>query len=182
MQTCRDLHPGLTGAWTLAEKIRRDFLTTIRPLSGPQWAFRPSVMGWCIGEIVDHLRLAEIGSSKMARKLIRGDYEGIPFPKGARLRGVDLDCYPFGPLDAPHVLVPGSLRGLAILEFELATARERFRLELAQFQGDDPEVLRSPDPATGEWFTLGGWIKLSAWHEKHHVGQIRRVMATAGFL
>jgi hypothetical protein len=181
MQTRHGLHPGLAGAWTLAEEVRRELLTTIRPVNGPQWAFRPAAMGWCIGEVVEHLLLAEIGSSKMVRRLIRGDYGGTPFPKGARLRGVDLDCYPFGPLDAPQVLAPGPLRTPTILELELATAHERFRSELAQFQGDDPEVLRSPDPATGEWFTLGGWVRLQAWHEKHHVGQIHRLMATSGF-
>lgn len=182
MEGGRDVHPGLAGAWTLAEEVRRELLTAIRPLNHGQWAFRPGTRGWCIGEIVEHLLLAEIGSGKMVRKLIRGDYKNVPFPTGVTLWGGDLDRYPYGSLDAPHGLVPGSHRDRTILEPELATARERFREEVARFQGDDPEVLRSPDPATGEWFTLGGWVKLSAWHEKHHVDQIRRLMAAAGLL
>jgi hypothetical protein len=181
MQTRHGLHPGLTGAWTLVEEVRRELLTTIRLVNGPQWACRPDRVGWCIGEVVEHLLLAEIGSSKMVRKLIRGDYGATPFPNGARVWGVDLDRYPYGPLGAPHVLAPGPLRGLPILELELATAHERFRYELTQFQGEDPEVLRSPDPATGAWFTLGGWVRLHAWHEKHHVAQIHGLMATASF-
>ncbi len=181
MQARSGLHPGLRGAWTLVEEVRQELLTTIRPLSGIQWAFRPNSMRWCIGEVVEHLLLAEIGSSKMGRKLIRGDYKNIPFPRAARLCGVDLDRYPFGSLDAPRVLVPGSFRDRTIVESELATAHERFRRELGRFQGSNPEALRSPDPATGEWFTLGGWVKLHAWHEKHHIGQIHRLMPTAGF-
>lgn len=175
------LHPGLLGAWAFAEEVRHDLLTTIRPLSGTQWTFRPGASRWCIGEIVEHLLLAEIGSSKMVRKLIRGDYRTLLFPKEARLWGANLDGYPFGPLDAPQGLIPGPLRERPVLESDLATAHERFRLELARLRGDDPEVLCSPDPATGEWFTLGGWVKLQAWHETHHVGQIRRLMAGAGF-
>jgi hypothetical protein len=131
--------------------------------------------------VVEHLLLAEIGSSKMVRKLIRGDYRNLPFPAATSLCGLDLDRYPYGSLDAPRVLVPTSLRDRAIVESELAIARDRLRLELGRFHGDDPEVLRSPDPATGEWFTLGGWVKLHAWHERHHVAHVHRLMATAGF-
>ena len=181
MERGGDLHPGLTGAWALAEQVRRELLTAIRPLKPTQWAFRPGAGQWCIGETVEHLLLAEIGSSKMVRKLIRGDYQNVPFPKEARLRGVDLDHYPYGSLDAPRLLTPGPLRQWTDVEPALGTAHQRFRFELAQFQGDDPEALRSPDPATGEWFTLGGWVKLQAWHEKHHIAQIRRWMATPGF-
>ncbi len=174
-------HPTLRRAWTMVEDVRHELLETIRPVTDVQWTFRPDPRQWCIGEIVEHLLLAEIGSSKMARKLTRGDYRNTPFPEGARWWGVDLDRYPFGALDAPRVLVPGSPRDRTIVESELATAHARFRRELGRFQGSDPEALRSPDPATGEWFTLGGWVKLQAWHEKHHVGQIHRLMATAGF-
>jgi len=33
MQSNRDLHPGLIGAWTLAEEVRGELLAAIRPLS-----------------------------------------------------------------------------------------------------------------------------------------------------
>jgi hypothetical protein len=181
MQTSAGLHPGLTGAWTLADEVRRELLASIVGLSPIQWAFRPNPTTWSIGEIVEHLLLSEIGSSKMVRKLIRGDYANTPFPEGATLFGAGLDRYPYGSLEAPPALVPGSPRHRTIVESELASARERLRQELARFQGDDPEALRSPDPATGEWFTLGGWVRLHAGHERHHVGQIRRLMGTAGF-
>lgn len=175
------VHPGLLGAWAFAEKVRREMLTAIQPLSPIQWAFRPSNQTWCIGEVVEHLLLSDIASSKMVRKLIRGDYQNMTFLKDARLHGLELDGYPFGTLDAPQILVPGPLRERTILESDLRIAHERFRSELAQFRGNDPEVLRSPDPATGEWFTLGGWIKLHAWHERHHLAQIYRLTAAPGF-
>ena len=177
----RQLHPGLLGAWTFVEEVRRELLATIRGLSPTQWAFRLNSKTWSIGEVVEHLLLSDVGSSKMVHKLIRGDYRNIAFPEGTKVYGVDLDRYPYGSLDAPRVLAPTSLRDRATVESELGLARDRLKLELGQFQGDDPEVLRSPDPATGEWFTLGGWIRLHAWHEKHHVAQIHRLMATPGF-
>jgi hypothetical protein len=130
---------------------------------------------------MDHLLRAEIGTSKMVRKLIRGDYAAQAVPNGATLHTMDLDRYPYGRLDAPRDLIPASVRERVEVEQELDSAHRRFRSELAKFQGADPEALRSPDPATGVWYTLGGWVKLQAWHEAHHLAQIRGVLASAQF-
>jgi len=173
-----DLHPMLQPAWGFAEQVRAALLETLRPLTAAQWVFRPAARAWCIGEQVEHLLLAEIGSSKMAHKLIRGDFSDQETPIAARLYTAALDRYPLGRLEAPSVLVPGPVRSREILEPALAEAHARFRSELSAFQGDDPETLRAPDPANGAWFTLGGWVKLQAWHEAHHLAQIQRIAST----
>jgi len=175
------LHPMLLTCWQCADRVREDLLATIRPGSPAQWAFRAGTDSWSIAQVLDHLLRAEIGSSKMARKLIRGDYSTWRPPAGATLYTVELDRYPFGVLDAPQVLVPDPFRHRDELERELVLAHTRFQAELAGFRGEDPETLCSPDPATGEWFTLGGWVKLQAWHEAHHISQIRRIMAAPEF-
>jgi hypothetical protein len=136
---------------------------------------------WCIAEVVEHLLRAEMGTSKMVRKLIRGDYATWRIPDGATVYTAKLDGYPYGRLTAPHELNPGPVRDRADLERELGVSHLRFRKELAQFRGEDPEMLRSPDPATGVWYTLGGWVKLQALHEAHHISQIRQLQAAAGF-
>lgn len=176
-----DLHPGLRSGWDFAERVRAELLDAIGQLTPAQWTFRPAPGPWCIGEVVDHLLRAEIGSSKMARKLIRGDYRFQEVPPGATLHTGDLDHYPYGSLEAPQELAPGPVRERPALEQELAAAHGRFRRELEQFRADDPEALRSPDPATGVWFTLGGWVKLQAWHEARHLAQIRHLLAATDF-
>ncbi len=181
MQTPRDLHPTLRVSWDFAEQVRAKLLETIRSLTTARWVFRPAARAWCIGEQVEHLLHAEIGSSKMVRKLIRGDFRAQHLPAGATPYTATLDRYPFGRLEAPPALVPGPVRNRETLERELAEAHTRFRSELAAFQGDDPEALRAPDPATGVWFTLGGWVKLQAWHEAHHLTQIQRTAAAPAF-
>ncbi|MBI3003342.1 MAG: DinB family protein [candidate division NC10 bacterium] len=181
MHTPGDLHPALRVSWNFAEEIRAKLLESIHSLTAAQWLFRPGARAWCIGEQVEHLLLAEVGSSKMARKLIRGDFSPREVPVGTRLYTAALDRYPFGRLEAPSVLLPGPARNREILERALAEAHARFRSELSTFQGDDPEALRAPDPATGAWFTLGGWVKLQAWHEAHHLAQIQRIAAAAAF-
>lgn len=181
MQMPIELHPGLRAAWAIAERVRKELLETIGALAGGQWVFRCEPASWCIAEIVEHLLRAEIGSSKMVRKLIRGDYGSQEFPRGTTLFTAALDQYPYGRLEAPQVLVPGPIRDRGELEQELSAVHARFRMELEQFGGADPEALRSPDPATGAWFTLGGWVKLQAWHEAHHIGQIKGMLTAPGF-
>ncbi len=181
METPRDLHSVLRAGWDFAEQVRATLLQTIGPLTAAQWVIRPAARPWCIGELVGHLLLAEIGSSKMVRKLIRGDFRAQDLPTRAVLYTAALDHYPFGRLEAPSALVPWPVRNREDLERELAEAHARFRAELSRFRGDDPEALRSPDPATGDWFTLGGWVKLQAWHEAHHITQIHRIVAAPGF-
>ena len=175
------LHPALLPCWQFADRVRDDLLATIRPVSPVQWAFRAGTDSWSIAQVVDHLLRAEIGSSKMVRKIIRGDYSTWRPPAGATLHTVELDRYPFGVLDAPQVLIPDPSRHRDELERELVLAHTRFQAELARFRGEDPETVWSPDPVTGDWFTLGGWVKLQAWHEAHHISQIRRIMAAPEF-
>ena len=175
------LHPLLHPCWTFADQIREDLLAIIRPVLPAQWNVRAGLSSWSIAQVVDHLLRAEIGTSKMVRKLIRGDYRTWPLPAGATLYTAELDRYPYGQLTAPQALNPGPARDQAELERELGVAHARFHTELERFRGEDPEVLRSPDPATGDWYTLGGWVKLQAWHETHHVSQVRGILATPGF-
>ncbi len=176
-----ELHPALRTAWGYAEKVRGELVEAIRTVTPAQWTFRSTAGAWCIGEVVDHLLRAEIGTSKMVRRLIRGDYSAQVIPIGVTLHTKDLDRYPYGSLVAPRDLVPGSVREKTEVEPELDLVHRRFRSELSMFQGADPETLRSPDPATGDWFTLGGWVKLQAWHEAHHPAQIRSILASSGF-
>ncbi|HEU5394590.1 MAG TPA: DinB family protein, partial [Candidatus Methylomirabilis sp.] len=104
MQTRDQLHPLLQAPWGFAEQLRATLLETLRPLTAGQWVFRPTAQEWCIAEQVEHLLLAEIGSSKMARKLIRGDFRAQHPPAGATLHTAALDRYPFG-----HLIAPSSL-------------------------------------------------------------------------
>src|SRR3990172_2289057 len=149
MQMPIELHPGLRAGWEFAERVRGELLEVIGTLTTAQWVFRREPGSWCIAEVVEHLLRAEIESSKMVRKLIRGDYGSQELPRGTTLFTAALDRYPYGRLEAPPVLIPGAIRDRAELERELGVAHGRFRSELERFQGADPEALRSPDPATG---------------------------------
>lgn len=160
------------------ETTRRELLAI---LAGPQpagWDARPSGGGWTMAEHVDHLVRSEVGTSKMVRRLIRGDFAGIEKPPGARLHDSRLSLYPYDRLVAPAGLVP-TPRPLDEALTDLDAAHRRFGEELERFQGLDVDALACPDPASDVWFTLGGWVRLQALHEAHHMVQIRALLATS---
>lgn len=170
--TTESIHPSLTGPIQHCKSVRRELLGELREIEVTRWATRPGNQAWCIGELVDHLMRAEVGTSKMARKLIRGDFRDVIRPADASYFDSSLEAYPYGRLVAPVVLEPTHLP-VDEAEERLAEVHPRFLVELAQFQGPDADALAAPDPATGVWFTLAGWVRLQALHEAHHLEQIR---------
>ena len=168
-----DVPRSLSAAWDACEATRRDLLSLVTSLSPDSWQAPPkSGSGWTVAQQVDHLIRAEIGTSKMARRLIRGDYRDVPRAADARYFDSQLDRYPYGQLPAPAPLIPVGLRQ-AEAQVQLTAVHERFREELTRFRGPDADALAAPDPDTGWWFTLAGWVRLQALHEAHHLAQIR---------
>jgi carbonic anhydrase len=169
-----DLHPGLRDPWQMCETIRGDLLALLRNIPPNQWEVRPAPGLWSAAHQADHLLRAEIGTSKIVRKLIRGDFRDAAVPEGVVPYDSTLGHYPFGPVAAPAALEPEGLSASEAVE-RLAAAHERFFEELCRFQGKDPDTLVAPDPASPLWFSLAGWVRVQALHEAHHAAQIRKI-------
>ena len=165
------LQPGLRAAWSLCETVRADLLATLAAVPPRHWASEPGSGRWSVAQLADHLLKAEVGTSKIVRRLIRGDYQGLTRPPGAALHDSTLDAYPFGPVAAPPGLQPEDLGAAEALE-RLAASHARFYEELQRFASGDPDAIVAPDPASDLWFTLGGWVRVQALHEAHHVLQV----------
>ncbi|MEW6733881.1 MAG: DinB family protein [Acidobacteriota bacterium] len=170
------MHPTLQLAWQHCEEVRQELLVVLHKVTATDWLRRPTPTTWTIAEQVDHLIRSEIGTSKMSRKLIGGAYNGAKHSIGAKFFTAALDIYPYGPTMAPQELVPTVDLPFSEAFNTLATTHRRFYQELTALDGGDPELLESPDPATGVWFTLGGWIQLQALHEAHHLQQIIKLL------
>ena len=169
------MHPRLTTGFAHCERVRARLLAAVEPVPGDAWTRRGPSSGWTLAQQVDHLLKSEIGTSKIVRKLIRGDFGALVLPADARLFDSKLDVYPFPPSEAPAALVPAPAGGKELLLSELRIAHRRFQDELAKFAGADPDALRSPD-VSEFWFTLAGWVRVQALHEEHHLGQIQRML------
>ena len=170
------LHPGLQSPLQQCETTREELLSLVRGLTRKDWNLRRSSEEWSIGLLVDHLIRAEVGTSKMAARLIRGDFAGLERPAAARLYDSTLSVYPYGRFPAPAGLLPQPLQMEDALG-KLETVHRRFVDELLCFQGPDADGLASEDQDTGWWFTLAGWVRLQALHEEHHITQIRGLLA-----
>ena len=168
------LAPRLRGSWSLCETVRADLLATLGAVRPSHWARQPGPDRWSVAQQADHLLKAEVGTSKIVRRLIRGDYESVTRPPGAALYDSRLDAYPFGPVAAPPALQPEGLDADEAHD-QLAAAHARFFEELRRFATDDPDAIVAPDPASDLWFTLAGWVRVQALHEGHHILQIREL-------
>jgi hypothetical protein len=168
--------PRLRDSWALCDRVRGDLLAVLRDIPPNQWDVRPSPGHWSAAHQADHLLRAEIGTSKIVRKLIRGDFRDAVVPEGVVPYDSTLSHYPFGPVAAPAALEPEGLSAGEAVE-RLAAAHRRFFEELCRFPGEDPDALAAPDPASPLWFTLAGWVRVQALHEAHHAAQIREIAA-----
>jgi len=168
------LQPGLRSSWSLCESVRADLLATLEAVPPRDWAKQPGSGRWTVAQQADHLLKAEVGTSKIVRRLIRGDYQSLTRPPGAALYDSRLDAYPFGPVAAPPALQPEGLDADETHQ-QLAAAHARFFEELQRFTTGDPDAIAAPDPASDLWFTLAGWVRVQALHEAHHILQIKEL-------
>ena len=166
---------GLEPAWEHCERVRSQLLAAVEPVPVDQWSRHGPASGWTLAQQLDHLLKSEVGTSKIARKLIRGDFRDLAHPAEARRFDSGLGVYPFPPSEAPAALVPAPSVGKDVLLSELASAHQRFQQELSRFEGEDADALQSPD-VSGFWFTLAGWVRVQALHEAHHLLQIERML------
>jgi hypothetical protein len=167
-----DLEPGLRASWSLCETVRADLRAALGAVPPGQWAKPPGAGRWSVAQQADHLLKAEVGTSKIVRRLIRGDYRGLTRPPGAALYDSRLDVYPFPPGAAPPGLQPEALDA-GETHAQLTAAHARFFAELQRFASGDPDAIAAPDPASDLWFTLAGWVRVQALHEAHHLLQIK---------
>jgi hypothetical protein len=170
------MHPSLVAPWQRCEAVRERLRGVLAGLAPDAWTSRPDRETWSLAEQVDHLVRSEVGTSKMARWIIRGDFKDKTRSADAVLYDSRLDVYPYGRLTAPDVLRPSALP-LPEAQAQLESVHRRFQEELQRFEGSDADQLAAPDPLTGVWFTLAGWVCLQALHEEHHLLQIRRLLA-----
>jgi hypothetical protein len=165
------LHPKLLAPWELCESTRRRLLASIGSIPAASWKERPREGTWSPAEHADHLHLSEVGTSKMVRKLIRGDFASLSRPQTATLYDSRLDAYPYSPLPAPDVLSPFGRDPGEVVAL-LDASHRRLAEELSRYDGEDPDEIGAPDPATAVWFTLAGWVLLQALHEGHHIDRM----------
>jgi hypothetical protein len=169
--------------WLELEHARTELLREVEGLSQRQADWKPGERDWSIGEVLDHLTLAEVATGKLTTKLLK------EVQAGAAAAVFPHDLTEFGPLppwppgqggDAPEVVWPRAGKPIGELLGTMGATRERSRLSVERLGQCDPRTLRFKHFRLGD-MDLAQWWRLQAEHDRIHVRQIRDVKAAAGF-
>jgi uncharacterized damage-inducible protein DinB len=165
------------------EASRQEFLASIEHVSDAQWKWKPAPERWSVGEVAEHIVLAEAGQFANVKKALaaeaspdweqqtRGKTEMIEMVMAPRL----------GKATAPEPLVPGG-------KMTREQARERFaalRVEMVKFARETTAPLKEhlaahPMPVFDP-LNAYQWLIYAPLHTQRHLKQIAEVKATAGY-
>jgi hypothetical protein len=169
--------------WSELERARAEVLREVEGLSQRQADWKPAEQDWSIGEVVDHLTMAEIATGKLTTKLLKEVQAGgaaAVFPHDLAEFG-PLPPWPPGPPGgAPEVVWPSHGKPIGELLGTMKATRERSRQSVERLGQCDPRTLRFKHFRLGD-MDLAQWWRLQAEHDQIHLGQIREVKAAAGF-
>ena len=168
--------------WDELERVRTEVLREVETLSQRQADWRPGEKDWSVGEIVDHLTIAEVATGKLTTKLLKEVQAG----SAAAVFPHDLTEFAAppavgdGPGEAPAVVWPGHGKPIGELVSTMRAARSRSRQSIERLGSCDPRRLTFRHFRFGD-MDLGQWWRLTAAHDRMHLDQIRAVKAAPGF-
>jgi len=168
--------------WDDLQAARAEVLREVEGLSQAQADFRPGPKDWSIGEVIDHLAIAEVATGKLTTKLTReAEAAGAPAPFPVGLASfAPLPPWPPGPTEAPPVVWPSAGKPIGELLATLKATRERSRQSMDKVAALDPRRLVFKHFRLGD-LDLAQWWTLQAQHDRIHLEQIRDVKRARGF-
>lgn len=161
---------------------RAELLHEVEGLGQPQADWRPAEGEWSIGEVLDHLTLAENATGRLTTKLTReAEAAGTlaPYP-GDFVEVAPLPPWPPGPIDAPEAVRPAPGKPIGELVVAMRATRERSWQSLERLGTLDARPLRFRHARLGD-LDLGQWWRLQAEHDRIHLEQVRAIKRSPGF-
>ncbi len=150
------------------EGSRSDLLDLLNGLDEESLVDIPIGETWSVSMIAEHIARAEKSAAKVIRYIRRhADAESMPKRGGQEGR-----WRPDGRAIAPDEVEPRGNQGSA--EIRAALDESRRLLHDAIQNGEHPfdRDMSFRHPFFGDLTTLG-WVRMAAYHERHHVEQIR---------
>ena len=163
------------------EESRKEFLSAIDGVSERQWRWKPAPERWSVGEVAEHIVLAEAALFGNLKKALSSpgnpDWEEKTKGQTAKLEAVLAPRV--GRATAPEALVPKE--GMTP-----AQAKERFekqRAEIVRFATETDVPLKQYTVDNPFFGTLSGYDRLvyAPLHTMRHIKQIAEVKGTAGY-
>ena len=163
------------------EETRKETFGMVSGLSERDFAWSPAGE-WSIAVILEHLILAETGTSKVIRKMLKENAGTLPpYPADDSVLKVREIPPPSGKVMAPEAAQPkGPARGKDAILASLVECRVRMLESLAMLAGADPRGAEFPHPRFGA-INLYEWPVLTIRsHERDHQLQIAGILRALG--
>lgn len=160
---------------------QKDFLAAIDGLSEAQWKWKPAPNRWSVGEVAEHVVLAESALFATARKTLtvpaNPAWEEATKGKTARLEAILAPR--IGKAQAPESIVPQG--GLTLAEVQERFAKQR--VEIVQFTKETGASLKEHIIDNPFFGPLNGyhWLIYGPLHTMRHTKQIAEVKAAVGY-
>ncbi|HBX42346.1 MAG TPA: hypothetical protein DEH27_00350 [Deltaproteobacteria bacterium] len=171
----------LLALWEGMEENRRITLGMVAGLSDAEFVHGEEGE-WSIAGILEHLILAETGTSKVIRKMLKENTGKLPpYPADDTVLAIrETGRHGERMTEAPEVAHPkGSLGKEEILRLAAQT-REATRDSLGMLAGADPRSAEFPHPFFGS-MNLYEWPhRIIREHERQHHPQIERILRNLG--
>lgn len=163
------------------EESRAEFLAAVGGLTEAQWKWKPAPDRWSVGEVAEHVVLAEAGQFANVKKCIAAtpDPDWEVKSKGKTERLVAVLAPRLGKAQAAEAIVPKG----AMTQAEV---RERFlslRTEIVKFAVETDAPLKQGIVDNVFFGPLNGyqWLIYAPLHTMRHDKQIAEVKATPGY-
>ena len=168
--------------WDELQAVRAQVLQEADGLSQAQADWKPGEKDWSVGEIIDHLTIAEVATGKLTSKLTKeAEAAGVVGSFPADFTAFSpLPSMPPGPMEAPPVVWPSHGKPIGELLATMKATRERSRQSVEKLAAVDPRRLTFKHLRFGD-LDLGQWWTLQASHDGIHLAQLREVKAAPGF-
>jgi hypothetical protein len=168
--------------WDHLEAVRAEVLREVEGLSQAQADWKPDAREWSVGEVLDHLTIAEVATGKLTTKLTReAEAAGAARPFPADLPAfAPMPSPPPGPAEAPPVVWPGHGKPIGELLATMRATRQRSRQSIEKLATIDPRPLVFKHFRLGD-LSLAQWWQLQADHDGIHLEQIRAIERAPGF-
>ena len=157
----------------------------VATMSQAEADWRPTPDHWSAGEVLHHVALANRTFAIVAARLIRqGLRDGVRAgPQSQRswprMRSI-AEIGSAGPVKHPDRVTPTPGLPIATLRQELAESHGAVTATIPALGGLDLGALRFPHPLGFE-LNLYQWIDIAGAHERRHLAQIERIVASPGF-
>jgi hypothetical protein len=163
------------------DESRTEFLAAINGVSDQQWKWKPAPDRWSVGEVAEHIVLAEAGQFANVNKALSSppDPDWEVKTKGKTERLIAVLAPRLGRVQAAQEIVPKG-------EMNQAEVKERFlrqRADIVRFATESKAPLKQGIVENAFFGPLNGyhWLIYIPLHTMRHDKQIAEVKATPGY-